>query len=207
MIDIRIMAHPSRKNNVDKILKKLGLPEDIVVWDDRLSGGDAWYTARKAWALPISKECTHRLVLQDDVDICDDFITHATAIADQHKTHAVTLINFKNPRNYPNKRNTPYYSTSLMPGQAIMLPRDVIKPCIDWCDIPKNARFGLHDDLLISDYCSQNKILMVCTVPSIVQHLDGESLLSVNYSWKRVSKNYEENPKANWSINSVQRIK
>ena len=28
MIDIRIMAHPSRKNNVDKILKKLGIEVD-----------------------------------------------------------------------------------------------------------------------------------------------------------------------------------
>lgn len=201
------MAHPSRKDNVDKILQKLGMPNDIVVWDDRPNGGDAWYTAKKAWTLPISEECTHRLVLQDDVDICNDFIAHATAIANRHKTHAVTLINFRNPSNYPNGKNTPYYKVSLMPGCAIMLPRNIITPCIEWCNVPENARYGKHDDLLISDYCARHGVLMVCTIPSIVQHLDGPSLLPFDYTWERVSRNYEKNPIADWSIHSVQKIK
>lgn len=207
MIDIRIMAHPSRKDNVNKIVQKLGLSEDIIVWDDRPNGGDAWYTAKKAWMMPIGKEYTHRLVLQDDVDVCNDFVANATAIAERHKTHAITLINFRNPSNYPNEKGTPYYRVPSMPGCAIMLPRTIIHPCIEWCDNYKNIRIGPHDDLLISDYCARNGILMVCTIPSIVQHLDGKSLLPVNYTWDRVSRNYDENPNVDWNIHSIQRLK
>ena len=44
-IDIKIMAHPSRRDNVLKVLKQLNMDESIVVYDDRENGGDALYTA------------------------------------------------------------------------------------------------------------------------------------------------------------------
>ena len=204
MIDIKIMAHPKRKENVMKILSMLNMDESIVCWDDRPSGGDAWYTARKAWSSPIPEGCTHRLVLQDDVELCDDFIKHATSIADRHKTHAVSLINFLQPKNYPNYRNTPYYKLDVMAGCAIMLPVNIINDMIQWCDESEDEILKPHDDLMISKYCREHNILKVATIPSIVQHIGHESLFDKEYGWDRMSKNYQKRPNADWSIHSVQ---
>lgn len=207
MIDIKIMAHPKRKENVQKMLKSLDMNESIVCWDDRPNGGDAMYTARKAWLSPLSNECTHRLVLQDDVELCDDFIKHATAIADRHKTHAVSFIHFMNPKNYPNHRNTPYYKLTNMPGCAIMLPRDIIKPCMDWCEKSDDEILKPHDDLMISKWCRENNVLMVGTMPCIVQHIGMDTLLKATYDWDRICENYSSNPIVDWTVHSVQKIK
>lgn len=209
MIDIRIMASPKRADYVKELVNKLGLSEDIVVWDDRPNGGDAMYTARKAWLYPLPEGCTHRLVLQDDIDVCEDFIKHATAIADRHPTHVVSLICFNEPTNYPNKKNTPYYKIKdNMSGCAIMLPVDIIKPCMEWCEESNDEILKPHDDLMISKYCRDNNILMVTIIPSIVQHLGGyESLLNIEYGWNRKSKHYNPNPEVDWSVHSVQKIK
>lgn len=207
MIDIRIMASPKREDNVRKILSKLKMDESIVCWDDRPNGGDAMYTAMKAWTHPLSDDCTHRLVLQDDVEVCENFIKHATDIANRHPTHAVSLINFEHPTNYPNHRNTPYYRVNNMPGCAIMLPSKIIQPCMQWCEEYDDPILKPHDDLMISEYCRQNKILMVTVIPSIVQHMGEQSLLSATYDWDRISDNYSNNPNADWGIHSVQAIR
>lgn len=209
MIDIKIMAHPKRSENVERIVNKLGLSKDNVIWDDRPNGGDAMYTARNAWLAPIPGNCTHRLVLQDDVDVCNDFISHATAIANRHKTHVVSLINFDNPSNYPNHRGTPYYRIKgNMSGCAIMMPVNMIRPCMDWIDNQDDEILKPHDDLMISKYCRDHNILMVATIPCIVQHLGGDSsLLDAIYNWDRKSKYYSENPEANWSVHSVLAVK
>ena len=65
--DLRIMAHSSRRDMVMRLLKQLDMGEEIVVWDDREDGGDAIYTAEKAWRSPLSPGITHRVVIQDDV--------------------------------------------------------------------------------------------------------------------------------------------
>jgi hypothetical protein len=207
MIDIKIMAHPKRKENIRIILDSLGLDESIVCWDDRPNGGDAWYTARKAWSSPLPKGCTHRLVLQDDVKLCENFVKHATAIADRHPTHAVTLINFLSPRNYPNHRNTPYYKLDgNMAGCAIMLPVGVIEDMVKWCDESTDEILKPHDDLMISKYCKEHNILIVATIPSIVQHIGEQSLFATVYNWDRMSKNFTEKPNADWTIHSVQKV-
>jgi hypothetical protein len=85
MIDIRIMAHPMRKDNVLKTLRTLNLSPSVVSWDDRPAdkGGDAIYTARKAWTCPLPLDCTHRVVLQDDILLCDNFKKYAELAAEE----------------------------------------------------------------------------------------------------------------------------
>jgi hypothetical protein len=207
MVDIRIMASPKREAYVKDILKKLNMNDDIVVWDDRPNGGDAMYTAMKAWTYPLPNGCTHRLVLQDDIDISNNFTSHINAIAKRHPTHIVSLINFLNPTNYPNKRGTPYYKVNNMAGCAIMMPVQFIKPCMDWCKNSDNEILKPHDDLMISEYCRTHNIMMVSILPCIVQHLNIDTLLGKTYDWERVCKNFEKNPKVNWDIHSVQRIR
>ena len=92
-IDIKIMAHPSRRNNVLSILKQLNMDESIVVYDDRPNGGDALYTSRKAWLSPMPVDKTHRLVLQDDILLCDNFINIVHDIIRTLPDKVISLFN------------------------------------------------------------------------------------------------------------------
>lgn len=203
MIDIRIMASPKRAKNVARLCSKLGLAEDAVTWDDRPNGGDAMYTARKAWLHPLPDGVTHRLVLQDDVEVCEDFAHIIDAIASTHPRRAVTGISFLQPSNYPAYNGTPYYRVNNMPGCAIMLPADVARSCMEWCDSSTDAILKPHDDLMISKYCREHSVMMIATFPCIVQHPDDDTLLGKTYSWRRTSKYYDSHAKADWCNRSI----
>ena len=203
MVDIRIMASPKRTDNVNKLLEKLNLPADAVSWDDRLNGGDAMYTARKAWLHPLPDGATHRLVLQDDVEVCDGLTDIVKVIAETHPKRVVSLIHFLQPSNHPNYNNTPYYRLKNMPGCAIMMPVEIIEDCMKWCVESDDEILKPHDDLMISKWCKDHDVMMVGTVPGIVQHPDEDSLFDKTYTWKRTSRLYEEHPVAEWRNKSI----
>ena len=68
------MATPKRKEMAETLCNKLGIPKENIIWDDRPNGGMPRYTAEKAWLSPFGKTITHRMVIQDDVEICQDFL-------------------------------------------------------------------------------------------------------------------------------------
>ena len=207
MIDIRIMASPKRADNIKKLVNKLGIGEEQVTWDDRNGGGDAMYTARKAWLHPMPEEATHRLVLQDDVDVCAGFVDIVNKIISPHPQRGIALRNFLQPSNYPNYNNTPYYRIYNMAGCAIIMPKEVIKPCIKWCDESTDEILKPHDDLMISKYCREKNIMMITVLPCIVQHFDNDTLLGKTYNWKRTSLNYDSFGRGDWTNKSILPVK
>ena len=203
MTDVRIMASHQRDENVRKLCLDLKLGYDAVTWDDRVEGGDAMYTARKAWLEPLPPGATHRLVLQDDVEVCNDFIRVIDTIVNTHPSRAITCINFLHPSNFPAYNGTPYFRVMSMPGCAIILPKSIIRPCMDWCDNSKDQVLKPHDDLMISGYCREHEIMMVATWPSIVQHPDNDTLLGKKYAWKRTSSSFDVDARADWTNPSI----
>lgn len=194
MIDIRLMAHPSRRDNVMKILSQLSLSEDIVVWDDRNHGGDAMYTAQKAWTLPIPDGCTHRLVLQDDIEICDGFLDIVNVVA---KKHSSQVISFFHCEEYDEKNR--YVNTGRLWGCAVMIPTHLIKDCWEyikhipeepWCTKPELVM--PHDTDCIMLWTVKDNIPIINTVPSLVQHIGDDSL--VGCKEKRISKDFVKLP-------------
>lgn len=198
MIDIRIMAHPKRTDNVLQLLQKLSLPDSAVCWDDRPSGGDAMYTAKKAWTADVQREVTHRLVLQDDVEVSNNFPDVVCKAAKLHPWAVHTFITFERLDGYANPSGTPYYAVDSVPGPAIMMPIRLVPRMISYCDAMKDAAIGKHDDLLISEWCRRNHIKMIATSPCIVQHIGDVSLLSMSYDWVRRSQNYDANGAGDW---------
>lgn len=196
-VDIRIMASPKRKEKVERLLESLKLPESQVAWDDRPEGGDAMYTARKTWLSPIPDWATHRVVLDDDVLVCDNFLNIVEQIAATHPDCAVGLCNFVGRTNYLDL-STPYFRTHSMCGCGIMLPKPIIEPCMEYIDEFPDSELKKIDDYMISKYCFESKITMLTVLPTIIQHPDEDSLLPAVYSWKRISKNYDELGRGDW---------
>jgi hypothetical protein len=72
-LDVRIMAHPGRRARALALRDRLRALDPVVVWDDQPDGPpSARRTAARAWGGP-ARGATHRVVLQDDVEVPRDF--------------------------------------------------------------------------------------------------------------------------------------
>ena len=195
MIDVRIMAHPSRADNVKVMLQDLKLSDEIVVWDDRINGGDAMYTARKAWLYPITDGCTHRIVLQDDAELCDGFLTIVEKVAEKYDD---SIVSFFHMETYVG--NNRYEQCNLGGGIALMMPVKMIYQFFDYvdkgiymhCTRDLAERILKADTISIRSWMKHEHIPCVTTVPSLVQHLGNVSLVGIDR--KRVALDYTKNP-------------
>lgn len=186
MIDVRIMAHPSRRDNVERVLKKLALPADVVVYDDREHGGDAMYTARKAWTAPLPNGCTHRIVMQDDVEPCVGFLEIAETVAKKHTAEVVSFFHM-----IPCRTSSRYVRLPELSACAIMLPAKYVLPCWDRiANLPEEAQE--HDDGCIFMWATENGVPIVHTIPALVQHIGDNSL--VGHTGQRMAPDYTDNP-------------
>lgn len=199
-VDIRIMAHPSRRDNVLKILKQLNMDESIVVYDDRVDGDDAICAARRAWLYPILSYKTHRLVLQDDVLLCDNFINIVHDIISTLPDKVITLFNLI-PRDFVKNKECCYERIERLFGCAIIMPVFCINDCWQWIDAHYDN--GKHYDMLISEYCKMNRIAMFTTIPVIVQHLcdtECKLFLPIKYPISRALNTYIQTPMDDFTI-------
>lgn len=198
MVDIRIMASPKRAEHVKEMLRELKLPETSVTWDNRPNGGDAMYTAKKAWLHPVPSGVKHRLILQDDIEMCDNFVETVNTIADAHSDCVLSLFSLSSPNYSPYRKKSPYHQIDTLNGCAIMMPTDIIEPCMKWCDESTDEVLRLQDDLMITEYCKAHKIMMLTTFPNIVQHIGNESLLNKDRFWECKSMYYDKKGAADW---------
>lgn len=193
MFDIKIMAHPSRKDNVLKLLDKLGFDESIVVYDDRENGGDSIYTSEKAWRQPIiDNKITHRIVLQDDIDVCDNFLQTMSKIINDMPDICVSLYNGI-PIDVRISKIDPYVKVNELCGVGIILPVKYIDDCWNWINSQSEENYCKCDDIMIHKYCKSQNIDVYTTIPLTVQHIgdtEYKSLLDVEYSHTRISNLY-----------------
>ena len=146
-LDVRIMGVKTRRALIAEIIASAGLDPSCIVFDDRgeNGGGDCWYTAKKAWLAPLPEGTTHRLVLQDDVLVCDNFVQICDKIIEVFPEVAWNLYNGPWVRAEMKKTASPYinFRGCKCGGPAIILPVQHIKPMIEWSD-------GVYGDYLIS---------------------------------------------------------
>lgn len=208
--DIRIMAHPSRKEYVTSLLKHLNMSEDIVVYDDRPNGGDAIYTSEKAWLSPITDaSITHRIVIQDDALLADNFLEKVNDIINTVPDNPFSLFNmFTDELPEYRYKSCCYFITHEISGVAILMPIEDIQPCWNWINSQKGTdNYCKHDDVMIARYFEMQKKPAYTTIPSLVQHRsDREHTSLVNcteyqdFFSDRVSSTFRQCPKDNFTI-------
>ena len=195
--DVRIMAHPSRRSHVLKMLEWLGMDEDIVMYDDRPIGGDAIYNAERTWKSKFTKPVTHRLVLQDDVLLCDDFLAHVSEIINCVPDKLVYLFNMLEDKH--NKLG-PYFFANSYSGCGIIMPVEHIEPC--WKYINSCEDYINKDDVMISRYFHYKQIQSITTIPPLIQHLGDTKLNSLIDDYTvikaRMSPAYQQVPTMNF---------
>jgi hypothetical protein len=199
MLSVKIMATPKRTKYIPNMLKSLNMDKNIVMFDDRKELGDAMYNAKRCWLAPLEKEnVTHRLVLQDDLELVNDFMPIITEAIKNFPDVIWSLYNsrirfddvpsadwktFDNLIPYVNTNGGGVY------GQAIIIPVKYIDDCFKWIDIHLGKDY-IHDDRAIGAFAFKNNIPVYTTIPSTVQHLAAnDSTLKYNNK-KKISKVY-----------------
>lgn len=177
--DIKVYGVHKRDDMIKTTVERLGLNfETDVFYDDREKGGDALYTAKKAWLSPIEEDITHRVCLPDDVYVCDNFREVIQNIIEQHPNSAISLFPFliREKNSYISGiKNTAYVKASFLAGIGIILPVNHIKPCFDY--IHDFLHDQIYDDTGMSWYCDKEKLEMLQTIPSTLQHIGDETLI------------------------------
>lgn len=196
-VSIRIFGVPERIENIRDNQRRLGLPDDHIFIDENHEG--CVPTARRAWTYPTDKEFV--LVLQDDVELCDNFMHYVNVIVNTQPDSMISLYSTEfSRRRSVNKVPTqsPYIATNILTAQGIIMRTEWIQPCVDsWRD---NIR---GDDANIVLWARANNIQILATIPQIIQHLGDVSVFDKSRSMGR-SEFYSKYPtEANWSNSFV----
>jgi len=187
--DIKIMAVKPRRHMVLDMLNQMGLEEkDTVIYDDRPGGGGTLYTCRKCWEAQIPDGVTHRLVLQDDLLLCNDFPAIVNRMVNAQPNLIFSLFC---PRVKPEdmKPETPYMIIKGVNawGPGNLMPVKHIKPMFEFADKELGKDFPFDDGIYIW-YARKNGLKIATTIPSLLQHLcPTESTLGYNNK-NKVSK-------------------
>lgn len=192
-LDVKIMGVKKRAGLISTLLKRLNLDRSCVVLDDRGvgGGGDAWYNAKRAWLSPIPKGCTHRLVLQDDVVVCNDFLEICNKIITVFPDAIFALYGGCWVKPEMRKNDSPYinYRGCGIGGPAIIMPVEHIAKMIVWSDKVFGEDYK-HDDGRIGFYALCNGVQVLGTIPDLTDHLPVQTMIRGHNRKDRVSKSW-----------------
>ena len=186
--------------------EQLGLSEDeCVIYDDRPSGGGPLYTCKKCWFAPVPNGITHRVVLQDDLELCNDFISIMNKIVNVHPEFIFSLYCSRMRHEYA-LPDSPYIIIKGRNawGQGMMMPVSYIRPMFDFADSELGSDFP-YDDGIYAWWAEKEKIEIATTIPSTIQHLcPSNSTLGYNNK-KKISKVWigRDLSDVNWNAKSI----
>lgn len=167
-----------RDELIHNLKQQLELEDTSVYYEDRPNGGLAIYTAKKAWLAPIEPGETHRAVFPDDVEVCDNFKEICEQIVTTHPDSIISLFCWRGIESNEQFKNlpTPYIKSKLVIGMGIIMPVQYIEPCFEWIKVTYDD--NIADDAAIQYWAEHNGVQVITTIPSLVQHLGDDSILS-----------------------------
>lgn len=171
------MHHPARPEVLARLeadLSSMGAKYEVIEDPAPYEATNPWRTARAAWAAT-PKRCTHRLVLQDDALICDEFPAGVRAALTHQPDHPVSF--FVNFLGYQCARAQLEACgrcdawawlplNAWYPTVAMALPRDMALDLAHY----EPHRKQIADDAVIAQWANHRKVRVLQTVPSLVQH-------------------------------------
>lgn len=190
-LSVSVMAHPARTAYVPELLETLDVPA-TVVWDER---SDRWDTGRRAW-LAHDPGATHHLVLQDDALPCRDLSAGLSKALEHVPENPVGLyVGTARPANqlmgamvsHATRTDSAFLSgEGPWWGVGVAMPTAFIEPMLAWCDAQKIEAY----DRRIASYFKACGIRCFYTMPSLVDHRSGPSLIRSHDGAKRRARRF-----------------
>lgn len=146
-------------------------------------------------------EATHRVVLQDDVELCPDFTLHVERALRHRPDHLVSLFVGTNCRGGSAnllsacQQDHAWCRLELrewVPVVALVWPQRLISPFLDWAERKGYSERKVRaDDAIVGEFMRQRLEYTWATVPSLVEHPDDqESLIGMKNRIPRVATCY-----------------
>ena len=182
---------PWRRANLLSIHRALGGIRGVrrdatdfeIVTDYDRSG--CWATERRALMAGIGSG-THHLLLEDDVELCRDFLPGVKKLIAANHEVPIALFSVEPEVAYAAESGrcwlkTPAGAVSI----AMVLPSWMIRPLLDWQE-RYFADASPHTDIRISLFCLERGIPVWVTAPCLVEHAGAKkSLMNHNRSaWR-----------------------
>lgn len=217
--DIIIYGVQKRISNINKLKEKLSSQidnQDIsvkVILDDRTVNNSvrpngSFYTAKLAWNSEWDLDITHRICLQDDVDISDNFIEVVTKIITNHPNAIITLMPYLPDVQVEDlvtelkTKDTPYIIPSRTSGPGVIIPTKYINDIWYGRSITKPRVFYERDDrdedIMFAYYANRNNIKYLSTWPAIILHLGEDSIINTTLGSRRNDDSFMKVAQANW---------
>lgn len=177
MIVARIQGHPARAHLHGRLAKALSpLPTELRVHGS--DPPDPW-SGYRACLSDLPSDYSHVLIVQDDALPCRNFAAAVEQIASSHPEVPVCLFLGGMPaetatrarRAMGRQTYVPLGNTSFVPLVSVLWPRRKAEEFLYWARSQKLTR---ADDGNASKWMRRTKQPFLVTVPSLVQHDDGQ---------------------------------
>lgn len=171
-LSITIMAHPERKHFIPYLQERIG--GDVpVIFDEKQN---IWDTCRRAW-LAQDMSADYGLVIQDDALLCDNFRQEAEAFIENHSDqdfiysfYAGQLLSTR--IGMAERKGIDYVVSGMIFNEVALCMRTKhIERMVKFCD-DREAK----TDQDITKWARLARIRIMYSVPSLVDHRDGESI-------------------------------
>ena len=205
-ISIAVMHCPTtgrRRFNVERFIFEFGVHNiqhkvvDFQVFSDWYEKG-AWWNARRCWMWGLSTGCTHHLVIQDDIQTCENFIDTLKHCIETYPEYPLGLYANRKICEQARKKDIRWVQIpDGVWGQAIVLPQSMIADFLSWEKKHVRPDFK-HDDSRLAMYLVEKKIPAMCPMPSLVEHIGashsivGQSNKNKVARWFVAKKDYLE---------------
>lgn len=176
MIHARIQAHPSRHHLHDRLIGALR-PLEVELFAHQSEPPDPWENYKRCLDY---EGASHLLVVQDDSIPAPGFADAVTRIAAVHPDTPVCLFMGAFPastatrvrRSGPDVRYVTLGPSSFMPLVCVLWPTHVARSFLNWAATAR--KITRADDGNAGRWIRETKQQVLVSVPSIVQHDDGE---------------------------------
>lgn len=183
VLTVAIAHHSARDHLLDPLLARLGERVEVVI-DPRPERLNAWANAKRAWRAGRRMGGTHHLVLENDVDVCRDFLAAAREGVARWPEDMVRWysgnLNPEERRPFERAREADerwYDCSHWGSAQAVAMPVAWIERFVHWGEsFPEHG--GLPDSRLREWLRARVRRPVRSSVPCLVEHGSHPSLFN-----------------------------
>lgn len=164
-VDIHVTAHPKRLAMAEALVAQL---PGATLWLDPYGIGP-WANIRRAWAAPASG-ATHRIVLEEDVELCPDFVEVAAKAIAARPTEILDFFAIRPGMDEARAAGVHWISYGARAwGPAMAMPVALAHEMVAWADGAFRPEMQ-HGDARILLFAAHRGMRIFATAPSLVQH-------------------------------------
>lgn len=181
-LSVAVQHHPSRAHLLPELLGRLAPLEVEVVTDPEPDGQPNPWRCYHECLRRTPDWCTHRLVLQDDADVCDHFAESILAALEARGAVPVALFVGGLPgdacaaarqASKAGERWVRLSPWSWFPAVASVWPAATVARLLAWADEARVSPYLTRaDDAVLARFLQHERIWPLATVPSLVEHPD-----------------------------------